>query len=186
MLASLLLLSLYQISASEAVLVGDSGFVVTEVAGVQLGDATSGLRFISQQGRGKVSDDGYVHHRYLNGSADEVLDLVSYPGGSKGTFYRADVRQARPSDIGRLPHVSVPKFISGRGTTLGQNRVTIVALLGTPESTTEGDGLVTLVYRCSNKKRCPILKKVNMPSYEARYVFRAEELVEFSIGMPYP
>ena len=82
--------------------------------------------------------------------------------------------------------MSVPKFISGRGTTLGQNRVTIVALLGTPESTTEGDGLVTLVYRCSNKKRCPILKKVNMPSYEARYVFRAEELVEFSIGMPYP
>jgi hypothetical protein len=188
MLASLLALSFCQVAVASCDLVPrlDPEFVETEVAGVLLGDRASGTRFTSTHGKGKVEDDGYIHHKYLSGSASEVLDLVFYPGSVKNTFDKAEVRGASPLDVQRLPRLSLSGFVSRRGIELGRSRDEIVALLGRPQSVAEKDGRVILLYRCDSRKRCPILKRVNMPAYEARYVFQADKLVEFSLGFPYP
>jgi hypothetical protein len=164
----------------------DPEFVETEVAGVLLGDRASGKHFTSRHGEGKVEDDGYVHHRYLSASASEVLDLTSYPGGVKNAFEKVEVRRSEPSDVRRLPQLPLPGFASRRGIALGLSRDEIVALLGQPHSVAEKDSRIILSYRCDSRKRCPILKRVNMPAYEARYVIEADKLVQFSIGFPYP
>jgi hypothetical protein len=165
---------------------GDPQFVETEVAGISLGDPVSGRQFISSNGRGKRSDDGYIHHFYLNAGATEVLDLVFYPGGVENTFYKVCVRLANSRDVRRLPRISLSSFSSRRGVVLGLSRRQLTDLLGPPSSVKERDGRVVLSYRCGSRRRCPLLKTINMPSYEARYVLAGDKLVEYSLGFPYP
>ena len=165
---------------------GDPQFVETEVAGVSLGNPASGRKFISSNGRGIRTDDGYLHHFYLNASATEVMDLVFYPGGVENTFYKVRVRLASTRDIRRLPRLSLSSFASRRGIALGLSRKQLTDLLGPPASVRERQGRVVLSYRCGSRSRCPLLKTINMPSYEARYVLVGDRLVEYSFGFPYP
>lgn len=164
----------------------ESRFFETSVVGVTLGSDVSGRQFVTMSGKGKKRDDGYIHFEYTNSTGTEILDLIRYPGGTKYAFYEIEVRALAAGAGGKLPRIAVPSFVSGKGIRLGLTRRALIDLIGEPSAEHRLRGRDTLKYTCSNATRCPTLKTVNMPSYEGRYVFSGDRLIEFSIGYPYP
>jgi hypothetical protein len=174
------------VAGTEPVAVTNPEFFELSVAGVELADERSGRQFVTKAGKGHQRDDGYIHFEYANSTGTEMLGLVLYPGSVQNNFYQIEVKVLSPHSGRRWPRLAVPSFVSGKGVRLGLTRNAIENLLGRPTTVRTGRGKETLSYKCSSAKRCRTLTLVNMPSYQGRYVFSGDKLVEFSVGYPYP
>ena len=164
----------------------DPSFIDTGIAGVRLGDERSGSAFVRQHGEPEAnSADAIPSLRFTTASKTELLELFIHPGSVRGAFMEFRVSRLR-GEPGAAAPTAIKTFASARGVHLGLALDGVVRILGAASKRTARGNSVTLEYRCTSSARCQDLVRVNMPEYEARYVFKHGYLDEFQGGYPYP
>jgi hypothetical protein len=163
----------------------DPRFLDDQVGPVQLADVASGRAFVLRfPGPEPEPAFGLTVYRYTNANRSEVLELFCHPGCERYEFM--EFRVGAPADAKGAPATSLASFQSGRGVHLGLTVEQLIQLLGKPHGEKSEAGARILLYHCSSSTACPVLGRVGMPAYAARYSFRSGVLVAFESGYPYP
>ena len=163
----------------------DPRFVDDQLGPVQLANVASGGAFVLRfPGSEPEPEFGLTVYRYTNASRSEVLELFCHPGCERYEFMEFRVQAG--SEAKGAAVTSLTSFQSGRGVHVGLTVRQLIQLLGEPHGEKSEAGVRTLFYRCSSSAVCPVLQRVGMPAYQARYSFRSGVLVAFESGYPYP
>ena len=165
----------------------DPVYVDTEISGVVLGDDSAGRLFVERVGA-SVSEErfGIRTFQYLNDNETQILELFTHPGGLRHEFLEYRVRALDGAESRNASVLEVARFESGRGVHLGLNVGELVEVLGQEHEREEQADTLRLVFRCTSARACPVLGRLNMPEYLARYTFVNGILTEFEAGYPMP
>ncbi len=154
-------------------------FVETEVAGIRLSDQASAETLLGPSPVPDQEEFGFGYYRFTNTSGSELLTLVVHPGGHRleiGEFH-----VGAPPDEHSFPvFPGADTFSTGKGIRLGMLQSELVGILGEPHRKKGSQ----LAYHLEGESA--FLRRYNMPSYRATYVFEGEFLKEFSFGFDYP
>ena len=118
-----------------------------------------------------------------NLDSSEFVTLFHLNGSNINTFNKFEVATSR--EIGKSVQVVADKlFMTESGIKLGITQQQLKAIKGKGAVQKEKNGLTILRYRFDNKNDANLIKKYNMPIYEATYYFKNNKLVKFVFGFP--
>lgn len=159
----------------------------TMVNGVlKLLDAPSIRRSIGDQSKRIVEGEGPARVQLVSKDGKEYLILYQLPGSSYNSFNEFEVGLMRSGT--RSFHPSLfSSFFTESGIRLGMSLDSLVAVKGVHFAKTVKKGQTVLTYKLEeHDKGSAILRRYNMPEYEATYYFVNSRLIRFVFGFPNP
>lgn len=120
----------------------------------------------------------------FNKDRTEQARLTKHPGDTPGSFLEVRVQSAEGAKlVGKT--VEAAHLATERGVHLGVTEKFVTQLLGDCYTrSVSKTGETTLEYVLEDMSH-PYLKRVNMPAYYARYIFRDGKLIAFEFGSEY-
>lgn len=124
---------------------------------------------------------------FVNTLGTESLRLIFYPGDTKNTISSFEVLSVDYTDkVQKLWPTSFASFTTESGIKLGMTKEEIVKIKGRDFKVTNSGAEVVLEYVTDEKEDTGFLKRYNMPSYFAKYIFQYNRLIRFAFGFDYP
>ena len=170
----------------------------TDILGIRIADQESAARILrrwrtpawkglaaEQDKNAAGADTDFPFVRLTSSDGRQDAKLFEHYGSVVGAYNEIEVRPADPARPG-VRRVPVSEFATERGVKLGMRQEDLVRTLGSCFRRERGKaGEAVIVYRIEDPEH-PLLKRANMPSYEARYAFKGGRLAWFRIGFEYP
>lgn len=166
----------------------------TAVNGIRLSDTESARRILGsamkvklpheQDKDDKGADVSYPYRRFASKDGTQELKLYIHYGDVIDSYNEAEVGFA-PRSGSNAPKLPFGDFSTQSGIQLNMSEQQLVSRLGSCFKRSVARGIVTLEYVIDDEKH-PLLKRVNMPSYYALYIFEGGRLTRFKFGFEYP
>jgi len=162
----------------------------SDINGIRIADEASARRVIGSQLKDQGprveqdkdasgADTSLPYVRFATRDGRQELKPFIHYGDVVDSYNEVAVAPATMSTAKRLPFDA---FATERGIKLGMREKTLIRLLGSCY-TREGakDGAATIAYAITDESDA-LLRRAKMPSYYARYTFRAGRLVRFALA----
>lgn len=121
----------------------------------------------------------------FNRQKSECLRLYISPGGEKAEFAKAKLTKGNSCREGT--QTTFANFESDHQIRLGMTPEAVKRRLGTPTGDFEGQSKLKLIYKIeSGEPGADFLTKLNLPSYQAQYIFDKGQLAEIELAFENP
>jgi len=165
----------------------------SDVIGIRIGDAQSAVRVIGEanfpaarQDKNKAgADTSLPYVRFATRDGREELRLYEHYGDEVYSYNEIEVTPARAS-VSAAKRLPVANFSTERGIKLGITEQDLTRTLGSCFKSRRGNAGETTIQYAIDDPGHALLKRGNMPSYYAHYVFRRGKLARFKFGFEYP
>lgn len=124
----------------------------------------------------------------LNDDMSQQLKLFQSLGGGENEFryFKVSYSNKEYLDSTEVFNIDIKEFVTGLGVTLGINKSKLVNIMGKSYIEEVKDEKITLTYVVDDYLKTPFLIRYNMPVYQAYYVFKDDQLIEFGFGFEAP
>jgi hypothetical protein len=165
----------------------------SDVIGIRIGDAQSAVRVIgaasfpgAEQDKNKAgADTSFPYVRFASRDGREELKLYEHYGDEANSYNEIEVAPAH-AGVSAAKRLPVTNFSTERGIKLGITERALIRTLGSCFKRRSGSAGETVIEYAIDDPSHALLRRANMPSYYAHYVFRRGKLARFKFGFEYP
>src|SRR5580692_7115445 len=155
---------------------------------LKLFDPASIRNAIGSQSGKMIVDEGPTRVQLTNKSGKEYLILYHSDGSNINSFGEFEVGWTRSTGKS-FRSTRFVTFFTESGIRLGMAMDSLIALKGKNFLRSSSDGQIVLTYNIEENLKdgnVELLKRYNMPKYQAEYYFINSKLVKFIFGFPAP
>lgn len=159
-------------------------FDTTVNAKLKLLDPASIREIIGDQRKNIIEDQQASRVQLTNKTNSEYLILYHLDGANGNSFNEFEVGRLM-GNHNAFKTTMITSFYTESGVHLGMSVDSLMALKGKTFKRTDAKENTTLSYRVTDTHALhSILKRYNMPFYEAHYFFKENKLIKFVFGFP--
>jgi hypothetical protein len=129
-----------------------------------------------------IEDEKATRIQFTNSDRREVLTIYHLDGANANSFNQFEVRKATGIEKS-MPSIRDKTFVTESGIRLGMTQQQLIAIKGRGAMNKHKNGVISIQYKVTDKTS-DLLKRYNMPIYQAIYYFTSNKLVKFTFGFP--